>query len=139
MKAGFIALILGVALGFSLSRIGFSSWDQVHGMFTFSDLRLLFSFGTAALLLIGFWWWVRKRRGKPWTERPIHPGTWMGGILFGFGWALAGACPGIVLVQLGEGKLGAVATLLGIFCGNYVYSRVHEKYFSWAQGSCVSE
>jgi hypothetical protein len=110
VKSHLITIALGVAFGFCLSRIGFTSWDEVHAMFTFSDLRLVIAFGTAvALLSVG---WVVVRRLRPsdpaFSPRPIHKGTLVGGVLFGAGWALTGACPSIALVQLGEGKLGAL-------------------------------
>ncbi|MBK8940052.1 MAG: YeeE/YedE family protein [Polyangiaceae bacterium] len=53
------------------------------------------------------------------------------------GWALSGACPSIALVQLGEGQLGGLVTLVGIFAGNFVYSIVHERHFRWSTSSCV--
>ena len=138
MKSHLITIALGVAFGFCLSRIGFTSWDEVHAMFTFSDLRLVIAFGTAvALLSVG---WVVVRRLRPrdpaFSPRPIHKGTLVGGVLFGAGWALTGACPSIALVQLGEGKLGALVTLVGIFAGNALYAAVHERYFRFSVGSC---
>ncbi len=138
MKSHLITIALGVAFGFCLSRIGFTSWDEVHAMFTFSDLRLVIAFGTAvALLSVG---WVVVRRLRPsdpaFSPRPIHKGTLVGGVLFGAGWALTGACPSIALVQLGEGKLGALVTLVGIFAGNALYAAVHERYFRFGVGSC---
>ena len=138
MKSHLITIALGVAFGFCLSRIGFTSWDEVHAMFTFSDLRLVIAFGTAvALLSVG---WVVVRRLRPsdpaFSPRPIHKGTLVGGVLFGAGWALTGACPSIALVQLGEGKLGALVTLVGIFAGNALYAAVHDRYFRFSVGSC---
>lgn len=138
MKANLLTIVLGVVFGFCLSRIGFTSWDEVHAMFTFSDLRLVIAFGTAvALLSVG---WVVVRRLRPsdpaFSPRPIHKGTLVGGVLFGAGWALSGACPSIALVQLGEGKLGALVTLVGIFLGNALYAEVHERYFRFSVGSC---
>jgi uncharacterized membrane protein YedE/YeeE len=138
VKSHLITIALGVAFGFCLSRIGFTSWDEVHAMFTFSDLRLVIAFGTAvALLSVG---WVVVRRLRPsdpaFSPRPIHKGTLVGGVLFGAGWALTGACPSIALVQLGEGKLGALVTLVGIFAGNALYAAVHERYFRFSVGSC---
>jgi hypothetical protein len=46
----------------------------------------------------------------------------VGGILFGVGWALSGGCPGVVLTQLGEGKLYALFALFGIGLGNWLYA-----------------
>ena len=48
-------------------------------------------------------------------------------LLFGLGWGVAGACPGTVLVMLGEGKLGALFTIAGITAGTYLYGAVHTR------------
>jgi uncharacterized protein len=133
------SVLTGVLLGFALSRIGFSSWDEVHRMFTFADLRLLLTFMFAVTLLAVAWRVVyRLTPKKPsWPLRPIHKGTVTGGALFGVGWALSGACPGVALVQLGEGQLGALWTLGGILIGNSVYAVVHQKYLRWSVASCA--
>ena len=137
MKHSF-ALLTAVALGFCLSRIGFSSWDEVHAMFTLRDLRLVFTFLLAVVVLGAAWLVVRRVRPNdpPFSARPIHRGTVVGGVLFGVGWALSGACPGIILVQVGEGKLGALVTLAGVFLGNALYAAVHQRYFRFSVGSC---
>jgi uncharacterized protein len=137
-RTGLVGLLMGVAL----SRIGFTDWDEVHRMFTFADLRLLFAFaGSVAILAVG-WKVITKMRGgdKPgWNPRLIHNGTLAGGALFGAGWALSGACPSIALVQLGEGQLGALATLAGIVGGNWLYGVIHQRYLGWSTGSCVDD
>lgn len=129
--------VTGVIFGFALSRIGFSSWDEVHRMFTFSDLRLFLTFCSAVALLAVAWIVIARLTGASWSPRNLHPGTLIGGALFGTGWALSGACPSIAVVQLGEGQLGAGFTLIGIFAGNWLYSVVHERYFRWSAASCV--
>ena len=122
----------GFLLGFCLSRIGFSDFGEVHAMFVFADLRLFLTFCVAvAAALVGFFTLVRSR-----TPKLLHPGVVPGSILFGIGWAIAGACPAIALVQLGEGQLMAAFTLAGMFVGNFVYGRVHGRLFRWNSGSC---
>jgi uncharacterized membrane protein YedE/YeeE len=128
---------LGLVLGFSLSRIGFSSWDQVHAMFTFSDLRLFLTFCSGVVTLGLAWLVVARMSRAAFPARPIHPGTLPGGALFGLGWALCGACPSIALVQVGEGQLGGFFTLAGILAGNWLYSVVHERFFRWTPGVCM--
>ena len=56
--------------------------------------------------------------------------------MFGFGWALCGACPSVVFIQLGQGKLVAVATLFGIYAGVLAYHSFHAQNFQWDTGSC---
>ena len=53
---------------------------------------------------------------KPWTRTLV-----VGSVLFGAGWGLAGACPGTVLAMLGEGKLTAGFTIVGILLGTWLF------------------
>jgi uncharacterized membrane protein YedE/YeeE len=141
VKANAFTFALAIAFGFALSRIGFASWDQVHAMLTFADLRLVFTFGLAvALLALG---WTLLGLVVPermhFRRREIHRGTLVGGLLFGAGWALSGACPAVAFVQIGEGQLAAGWTLLGILAGNYAYGVLHARYLRWDAGSCLDE
>jgi uncharacterized membrane protein YedE/YeeE len=128
--------LVGFALGFGLSRIGFSSWDEVHKMFVFADLRMLLTFMVACGSLLFAWRILARATGASWTPRRLHPGVIPGSLLFGAGWAIAGACPAIALVQIGEGQLGGFATLVGILAGNLVYPLVHRRFFGWPSASC---
>ena len=120
-------LLMGILLGFSLSRIGFSSWDEVHRMFTFADLRLFLTFALGVTLL-GLAFFVVRKTSKPnWPSRPMVRGTIVGGVIFGVGWALSGACPGVALVQIGEGNLYGLIALAGMLAGNWLYAARFEK------------
>lgn len=130
---------VGLLFGFCLHRIGFGSWDEVHKMFTFASLRLFLGFGCAvALLAIGFALIAKLQRPK-WTPRPIHKGTIPGGILFGVGWALCGACPSIALVQLGDGQWLSLLSLAGIVLGNALYAPIHARWFRFDSGTCAND
>lgn len=139
MKEASLVSLVGLGLGFSLSRIGFSSWDEVHRMFTFTDLRLFLTFVTAVVVLAGGWALIRAFSSPSWAPRLVHRGSLVGGLVFGAGWALSGACPSIALVQLGEGQLAAIFTLGGIFVGNYLYAIVRERWLDWPSVSCVDD
>ncbi len=136
LRGGFLGLMLGTALAW----IGFNSWDAVHGMFLFADLRLFLTFMTGVTVLAGAWW-VFRRRGLDVSSspRPIHKGTLLGGALFGAGWAISGACPAIALVQLGDGQYAALFTLLGILIGNFAYAAVQERWLHWGKVSCSDD
>jgi uncharacterized membrane protein YedE/YeeE len=139
MRAKVLTCAIAAWLGFALDHIGFSSWDEVHRMFVFADLRMFLTFVGAVVLLIPTWIVVARLTGARWSPRRIHGGTLFGGLLFGTGWALSGACPAIALVQLGTGSLFAVFTLLGIFAGNALYPHVHERVFGWTSGNCLDD
>lgn len=141
MKHGVLTALLGGLMGVVLSRIGFSSWDEVHAMFVFSDLRMFLGFGVAVMVLfVAFRALAKLTPSRThFRVRPVHKGTLVGSLLFGAGWAVSGACPSIALVQLGEGQLAAGYTLLGVFAGNWLYGAVHMRYLHWDTVSCLDE
>ncbi len=125
---------LGLSMGFVVARIGFADYDELHKMFTFIDLRMLFSFaGAVALSMLIFLPFSKK---IPKQDKFFQPGTIPGSMLFGFGWAVSGACPSLVFVQLGSGKLAAILTLIGIYIGVLLHKKIHARYFRWDTGSC---
>lgn len=141
MSLALRTVFMGALMGFCLSRIGFTSWDEVHAMFTFHSLRMFLAFcGSVALLAVA-WPLLSKLRPGLARMRPrvIHRGSIAGGVLFGMGWALSGACPSIGLAQIGEGQLAAGWTLLGMVAGNWLYAAVHVRFLRWDTGSCVDD
>lgn len=126
--------VFGAALGFVLCAVGFTDYDELHAMFTLADLRMLFTFaGAVAISAIGY---RVLREARPLPRRFFHRGSIPGGVLFGIGWAIAGACPAVAFAQLGQGHLWALATLAGIVVGNIVYARLHARFFRFDRGTC---
>lgn len=127
----------GAAMGFGLARMGFADFGEVQRLFSFADMRLLFCFATAVGIgMIGFALLGRYRSAP--APRRIHRGTVPGGLLFGIGWALTGACPSVVLVQLGQGYLPALITACGVLLGVWMYRSLNRRYLRWDTGSCDS-
>ncbi len=131
--------LVGLMMGGALSRIGFTSWDEIHHMFTFRDLRLVLVFALAVVVLAVSWAVIRKLSRPKWTSRVFHKGTIPGGILFGVGWAVSGACPSIAMVSLGEGQLAAIVTLGGVFVGNWLYGVAQQRWLHWSTHSCIDD
>ena len=131
MKVG----VFGGALGFTLSCTGFSNFGEVHRMFTFSDLRLVMVFGGAVMIsMMLFAAFDRPRFFHP--RLTVHRGNLIGGILFGAGWAITGACPAISLVQIGEGQLPAIATLMGVLVGCRLFRWGNPRYLCLPADGC---
>lgn len=129
--------LMGGLMGYVIGRIGFGDYDELHSMFILEDLRMLYAFaGAVALSLLGF---IVLARRIPKQEKFFQPGTIPGSMLFGFGWAVCGACPSMVFIQLGAGKIPAVMTMVGIVLGVYLHKKAHARYFRWDTGSCVSD
>jgi uncharacterized membrane protein YedE/YeeE len=124
----------GLAMGITLSMGGLSDFEQIHGLFLLQNIPLLLVFACAiGLCMIGFATLCRKREI---AKKPYNGGTIPGSIMFGIGWAMTGACPSIALVQLGEGKIGALLTIFGIVTGVWVYRTIAAPSFQLDTGVC---
>jgi uncharacterized membrane protein YedE/YeeE len=136
LKIHVIYGIFGISMGVILSSIGFADYDEVFKMFTLTDTRMFFAFVSAVMLSSAIFSILHFTQRLPFDKKPFHPGTIPGSIMFGFGWVLCGACPSVVFVQLGQGKMASVATLIGIYVGVTAYRKFHAQYFQWDTGSC---
>ena len=116
-------LALGTLFGFVLSRSGAADYDFIQGMFLLTNLQLYGIIGVAvAVTAPGLYLLKRYGRtlgGQPIAIelKPLHRGNVTGGILFGIGWSITGMCPGPILVNIGEGKVYALAALAGALVG----------------------
>jgi len=124
----------GIFFGFTLSRVGASGYDLIYTMFTGADLKLAWVLITAIVTAYLGLGWLHFRGDRGYADRPITINkkvltglTPVGGVLFGIGWAMSGACPGTVLVQVGEGKILGLFTMAGIIAGTYIYAWLAEK------------
>lgn len=123
-------------LGVVLHLTGFTDFAEIHAMFSLEDPRLFLTFGIAVVLTSAGVHAVRAKERSRLSRAAMHPGIIPGAVLFGIGWALSGACPGVAFAQLGEGQLMAIIPLIGIFIGNAIYAVAHRKFFRWDTGSC---
>ena len=125
-----VFVAFGALFGFLLSRARATDFDAIQGMFRLTDLHLFGVIGvaiaTAALGLA----LLRSAGARALlggeirlARKSMQRGLFVGGLVFGAGWALAGACPGTALAQLGEGKLYALATTAGIAAGTWLRLR----------------
>jgi uncharacterized protein len=124
--------VYGLALGYTLSWMGFSDYDEIVAMLSLENPRLWLSFALAVLVAgIVFRY---DHRAAP--RRHLHPGVIPGSIVFGIGWAIIGVCPGSGLTQLGEGQAPALLSMSGIVFGTWFYGALHKRFFRWDTGSC---
>ena len=126
-------VFLGAVFGLVLSRSGAADYDFIQGMFLFRELQLYGIIGSAVVLTAAGLWLI-KRRGRTALGRPVeidvkplHRGNVVGGLLFGVGWSMAGMCPGPILVNIGEGKLYAVAALAGALSGAALFGALYPR------------
>lgn len=116
--------LFGLAFGAIFSAAGFNQYDVIHQMLLLRDaggfLTMASAVGTAMPLL----WWLERRRWQTvlggrlelrrWTVEKKH--LW-GGMVFGTGWAITGACPGTASTTLGAGSVMGVVLVVGMVAG----------------------
>jgi hypothetical protein len=121
-------LFVGVFFGLVLTKGEAISWYRIQEMFRFESFHMFGIFMTAiptgAILLL----LIRKLKIKTlegeeieMPKKEYHHGIIIGSLLFGFGWALTGACPGPIYAQIGSGTLVAIVTLLSALAGTWCY------------------
>lgn len=130
----FLLGIFGFFIGYTLYKIGFADYGEVHRLFVLEDLRMLLSF-VGAVMIAAFCFMIFSESRKTYPK-PHHKGIVPGSVIFGAGWALTGACPAIAMVQLGSGALPAIATAIGIMLGVWIFRKLQPRFFRWDTGSC---
>jgi hypothetical protein len=125
-------LLLGTAFGFILSRSGATDYNYIQGMFLLEEFQLYGIIATAVALTAPGLWLVKRvgrtRRGPVRLEpRPSNPGNIAGGLFFGVGWSIAGMCPGPIFVNIGEGKIYALAALAGALVGAGTFGALYHR------------
>ena len=126
-------VLAGVAFGFLLSRSGAADYGFIQAMFLFESVQLYGIIGTAvALTAPGLW--LLRRYGRTASGRPLSietrsatRGNAVGGLLFGVGWSMTGMCPGPIFVNIGEGKIYAMAALAGALCGTALLGAAYPR------------
>lgn len=125
-------LALGTIFGFVLSRSGAADYNYIQGMFLFERFQLYGILATGVLITAPGLWalkrWGRTMTGRPIhiDRKPMHRGTVVGSLIFGVGWSLTGMCPGPILVNIGEGKVYALAALAGAVVGAALFGVSYE-------------
>ncbi len=126
----YVYLAFGALFGYFLSKARATDYDSIMAMFLCREFQLYGVILTAiAVTALGLF--LLRRSGRPslsgrvfdWEPLAWDPTRLVGAFLFGAGWALAGTCPGTSLTQIGEGKLVAFATVLGIGLGVWAYKK----------------
>ena len=127
-------LAVGTFFGIVLVKSEVVRWQRVHDMFLFNEAHMYLVIATgigvsAIAMLILKHFDVKTVNGAPITykPKPFQIGNVFGGILFGAGWAITGACPGPIYAQVGGGSWMSLFTLSGALLGMFVYAYAKPK------------
>ncbi len=126
---------IGLFLGILFIKSELASWFRIYEMFQFKSFHMYGIIGSAIVLGIIIVKYFKTSQakdinGKDIVIAPKDKGFVRyitGGILFGLGWALAGACPGPMYVLLGSGFVSILVLIFGALLGTFVYGLLKDK------------
>ena len=127
-------LVMGILFGIILVKSEVISWFRIQEMFRLQSFHMYGIIGSAVIVGIISVWLIKKFRIKTiygetieFVPKKFNKGNIYGGLLFGFGWALTGACPGPLFAQIGTGATVIAITLLSAIAGTWVYGYLRER------------
>ncbi|HTY01843.1 MAG TPA: DUF6691 family protein [Bacteroidota bacterium] len=129
-----VVLSLGIFFGMILTNGQVISWFRIQEMFRFDAFHMYGVIGSAILVGAISMQVLKRLNVRSWTgeaivieQKTLEKGTVFGGILFGIGWALTGACPGPLYALTGNGYPAFAVALLSAMGGAYVYGVLKSK------------
>lgn len=127
-------LVLGVFFGIVFVKAEVISWYRIQEMFRLHSFHMYGVIGTAVVVGIISVWLIKRFKIKTaqneavvFHKKTFHWGNVIGALMFGFGWALTGACPGPLFAQIGSGFLVVSVTLVSAIGGTWVYGLLRDR------------
>lgn len=128
-------LFIGIIFGIALTKAEIISWFRIYEMFRFQSFHMYGVIGTAIIFGIIVVQVIKRTQMRAFDGTPIliSPKSrsvaryLYGGIFFGLGWALTGACPGPLFILVGNGFSVVVVIIASALVGTYTYGLVKER------------
>lgn len=127
-------LIVGIIFGIVFTKAEVISWFRIQEMFRLQSFHMFGIIGSAIAVGMLSVFLIKKFNIKTIYGEPIkispktfNKGQIYGGLLFGFGWAITGACPGPLFAQIGTGATVIAITLLSAIAGTWVYGYFRDR------------
>lgn len=127
-------LVLGILFGFIFVKAEVISWFRIQEMFRLQSFHMYGIIGSAILVAMISIFIIKKFNIKTiygeeiiFHKKKFNKGQIYGGLIFGFGWALTGACPGPLFAQIGTGATVVAVTLFSAIAGTWVYGYFRDK------------
>ena len=125
---------VGILFGIIFVKAEIISWFRIQEMFRLQSFHMYGVIGSAVVVGIISVFLIKKFKVKTiyGEEITFHPKTFnkgqiIGGLMFGLGWAVTGACPGPLFAQIGSGATVIIVTLFSAIVGTWVYGAIREK------------
>ena len=127
-------ILVGIVFGIVFVKAEIISWFRIQEMFRFQSFHMFGVIGTAVVVGLISVQLIKKLNIKTLSGDAIviNPktytkGTIIGSLLFGFGWAITGACPGPLFAEIGSGFLSIFVTMLSAIAGTWTYGYFQKR------------
>lgn len=127
-------LLAGILFGIILIKSEVVSWYRIQEMFRFQSFHMYGVMGSALVVGICSIYLIKRFEVKTikgekinLPQKPFHKGHIYGGLVFGAGWAITGACPGPIYALIGSGFTVLIITLASAIAGTWVYGLLKNK------------
>lgn len=127
-------LIVGAAFGIVFVKAEIISWFRIQEMFRLQSFHMYGVIGTAVIVGMISVFIIKKFNVKTlagekivFHDKTFSKGNIYGGLIFGIGWAITGACPGPLFAQIGSGYLAVIVTLLSAIAGTWTFGLLKNK------------
>ncbi len=128
-------LMIGIVFGITLTKAEIISWFRIYEMFKFQSFHMYGVIGSAIVFGIIFVQIIKRFKlnaidGQPIVFNPKQmsiPRYLIGGIIFGLGWAMTGACPGPLFILMGNGVGVIIVVIAAALLGTYTYGLIKDK------------
>ncbi len=127
-------MAVGIAFGIVFVKAEIISWFRIQEMFRFQSFHMYGVIGSAVVVGVISVLLIRKFNVKTiygeqieFHKKQFSVGQIYGGLLFGFGWAITGACPGPLFALIGSGATVIAVTLLSAIAGTWTYGYFRER------------
>jgi len=127
-------MIIGAVFGIILVKSEVISWYRIQEMFRLQSFHMYGVIGSAIITGMISVFFIKKFNIKTLAgeeivlpKKTFHKGQIYGGLIFGFGWAITGACPGPLFAQIGLGFSVIIVTLISAIAGTWLYGFFKEQ------------
>ena len=127
-------LLVGIFFGIVFVKAEVISWFRIQEMFQLQSFFMYGVIGSAVVVGVISVQIIKRFNIKTIQGEKIEiqpkvfsKGQIYGGLMFGFGWAITGACPGPLFAQIGTGVTVIVVTLLSAIAGTWFYGLIKDK------------
>ncbi len=126
--------LVGILFGVVFIKAEIISWFRIQEMFRLQSFHMYGVIGTAVVVGAISVFLIKKFKVKTihgeaitFSDKKFNKGQIIGGLCFGFGWAMTGACPGPLFAQVAAGAFAVLVVIASAILGTWVYGKFRDN------------